>query len=211
MTKNSADIFETELYLRFKKNEKEREERFVHFEKDLVEREKERMMREMQRQREREELEKEVLEMTSDEESEEDDEESEEDDEESEEDDEDDDTIYCQICSKKYDDINNRTGPKGDRSCHHCCRDCFKQCMKIEKQGNSYVKKYTCFWCEGIHYFKPTLNEIVVERMKENKKLDNNCNIQNNKQFKKQNDFWNYLDMICFIAIIAMIPMMCVQ
>ena len=200
MTKNSTDNFEAELYLRFKKNEKEREERFIQFEKEREEREKERMMREMQRQKQREELEKEVLEISSDEES-----------EEYEEDDQDDDTIYCQICSKKYDDINARIGPKGDRSCHYCCRNCFKDCMKIEKQGNIYVNKYTCFWCEGLHYFEPTFNEIVTERIKENKKFDNNRNIQNNKQSKKQNYFWKNLDVICLLAIIIMIPMMCLQ
>ena len=173
MTKTSADKFETEVYLRFKKNEKAREERFAEFEKGIAEREKERAKLVMQRQREREEMEQDDF-STSDEETEESD------------DDEDDDTIYCQICSKKYDDFNKRTGPKGDRSCHSCCADCFRQCTKIKRNGNYYSKQYTCFWCEGIHYFEPTSNEIFQEREKEKKRFEYNHNIQNNKQAKKE-------------------------
>jgi len=52
---------------------------------------------------------------------------------------------------------------------------------------NKYIKQYTCFQCEGIHYFIPTLNEIKEEIEKEKKKFQEyNRNIQNNKQVKKE-------------------------
>jgi hypothetical protein len=202
ITKNSIDKFEKELYLRFKKNEKDREERFMQFEKEREEREMEYMRREKQRQREREKMETiEITSVTSDEESE----------EEVTEDDEDDDTIYCQICSRKYDDINKRTGPKEDRSCHYCCTDCFKQCMQIKKQGRYYVNKYTCFWCEGIHYFELTPMEIWNEMKKEEHIKATQSGDEMKKQSKKQNSFWKNLNALCFIVMVIMISTMYTQ
>lgn len=211
MTRTSTDKFETDLYLRFKKNEKSLK-RIMEFEKDLAKREKELLKRDMlQRQIEREEMEQDDI-STSDEEVT--DEEVTDDDEETEEydDNEGDDTIYCLVCSKKYDDLNKRTGPNGDRSCHYCCEDCFRQCMKIQQiKKNCYTKQYTCFQCEGIHYFIPTLNEIKEEREKEKAKFEYNRNIQNNKQVKKKTCKEQTTDSGCGWFFILFITLMYVM
>ena len=80
--------------------------------------------------------------------------------------------------------------------------------MKIEKQGDTYVNKYTCFWCEGVHCFEPTPMEIINEIEKEEHIKATQSGDKMKKQSKKQNYFWKNLDVLCFIVIVIMISTM---